>query len=118
MAHSGDHTVGREKALHWMTHWDHLLVLLWLGPLGSFQEMGGLGSLRRSLSLNVLGRFMDTRQSKLRHVSRGSVCFAGSSTVGVFLWQRFVWNPHSHHLAYLKRCGLGIVLLALSMHLA
>ena len=38
--------------------------------------------------------------------------------VGVFLWQSSAWNPHSHHLAYLKRCGLGMVLLALSMHLA
>ena len=53
---------------------------------------------------------MDTRQ--LNFVMSQGLCLCW------FLYQYFWQSRMAHHLAYLKRCGLGIVLLALSMHLA
>ena len=123
MALSGDHTQQSlgEGTLHWMTHWDHLLVLLLAGGLlGSFKKWGGLGSLIGAASvLMAAWAFSWTPASLNFFMSQGALSASlVPLLVGVFLWQSFVWNPHSHHLVHLKRCGLGMVLLALSMDLA
>jgi len=123
MAHSGDHTQQSlgEGTLHWMTHWDHLLVLLLAGGLlGSFKKWGGLGSLIGAASVSMAAWAFSWTPVSLNFVMSQGALSASlvPLLVGVFLWQSPAWTPHSHHLAYLRRCGLGMVLLALSMHLA
>lgn len=90
------------------------------GPFGIFQEMGGLGSLIGAASVLMAAWAFSWTPASLNFVMSQGALSASlvPLLVGVFLWQSSAWNPHSHHLAYLKRCGLGMVLLALSMHLA
>ena len=123
IAHSGDHSQQGlwEGTLHWITHWDHLLVLLVAGGLiGSFKKWRGLGSLIGALSVLLAASAFSWTPASLNFVMSQGALSASlvPLLVGVFLWQSPASNLHSHHLAYLKRCGLGIVFLALSIHLA
>ena len=90
-------------------------------PFGIFQEMErGLGSLIGALSVLLAPSAFSWTLASLNFVMSQGALSASlvPLLIGVFLWQSPASNLRSHHLAYLKRCGLGIVLLALSMHLA
>ena len=82
--------------------------------------MGGLGSLIGAASVLMAAWVFSWTPASLNFVmSQGSVCFAGSFTGrSVFVAKPSMDPPLSLHLGYLRRCGLGMVLLALSMHLA
>ena len=123
MALSGDHTQQSlgEGTSHWMTHWDHLLVLLLAGGLlGSFKKWRGLGSLIGAASVLMAAWEFSWTPASLNFVMSQGALSASLVLllVVVFLWQSPAWNLHFHHLVHLKRCGLGMVLLALSMDVA
>ena len=123
MALSGDHTQQSlgEGTLHWMTHWDHLLVLLLAGGLlGSFKKCRGLGSLIGAASVLMATWAFSWTPASLNFVMSQGALSASLVLlmVVVFLWQSPAWNLYVHHLVHLKRCGLGMMLLALSMDVA
>ena len=78
MAYSGDLTQQSlgEDTLHWMTHWDHLLVLLLAGGLlGSFKKWGGLGNLIGAASVLMAARAFSWTPASLNFVmSQGFFC--------------------------------------------
>ena len=123
MALSGDHTQQSlgEGTLHWMPHWDHLLILLLAGSLlGSFKKWRGLGSLIGAASVLMAAWEFSWTPASLNFVMSQGALSASLVLllVVVFLWQSPAWNLHFHHLVHLKRCGLSMVLLALSMDVA
>ena len=82
-------------------------------PFGIFQETERARQPHwHTISLvGCFGVFMDTRQSKFRHVSGGSVCFAGSSTSrSVFVAKLRIEPPLSSPcLPEAVRTGYGAV---------